>query len=299
MIQRHPVYWFDDADTILYQKASELLYRIHNTRLSSPKFLSDSSSDAYDTLKGSGLLNGEKGLDECRYVVLDPIEAGDFVVLLDHFYGRNVFSVESTLGQVLSILRITSPSQLDIPTLYEQAKKFLVDLCPKDALELARFHCADPEAEEAMALSVLHAIPQCQKPLLYYLATQTHLESSTFPSTIPPTLTSHILQHGHSLSATLIERFTPLLFTPPPTSHMECTDALAEQWMPLVISPAIEDSAMGKPLQTLEKMKNVDWGTYGICESCVKDKLDEWTEEQTAVWDLLDGWILDIKAIDV
>lgn len=61
--------------------------------------------------------------------------------------------------------------------------------------------------------------------------------------------------------------------------------------MPLVISPAIEDSAMGKPLQRLEAMKNVEWKRYGLCEACVKDKIDEWTEEQIVVWGLVDGWI--------
>lgn len=59
--------------------------------------------------------------------------------------------------------------------------------------------------------------------------------------------------------------------------------------MSLVISPAIDNSAMGKPLQTLEAMKSIDWGRYGLCEDCMKDKIDEWTEEQEQIWELIDA----------
>ncbi|KAF5342798.1 hypothetical protein D9757_014908 [Collybiopsis confluens] len=299
MIQRHPVYWLDDGDSIFHQKASETIFKIHSSKLDSSKLLSDSLSDAFDALKGPSV-DGQC-LDGCsRYVVLDPIEARDFVALLDSLYGNKAFSADSTLAEVSSILRVTGPSQLDLPVLHEQARHFFEDLCPKDAFKLATFEFHDSSAEEAMALSIQYDIDQCQKSLLYYLASETHLDASTFPTTtIPPTLTSQILQHGHALESILIERFTPLLFTPPPTSHMECTDVLAEQWMPLVITPAIADSAMGKPLQTLEKMKSIPWGKYGICDSCVKEKLDEWSEEQNAVWELLDGSVWGTKASEV
>ncbi|KAF5389111.1 hypothetical protein D9757_005008 [Collybiopsis confluens] len=299
MIQRHPVYWLDDGDSIFHQKASETIFKIHSSKLDSSKLLSDSLSDAFDALKGQ-TVDGQ-GLDGCsRYVVLDPIEARDFVALLDSLYGNKALSADSTLAEVSSILRVTGPSQLDLPVLHEQARHFFEDLCPKDAFKLATFEFHDSSAEEAMALSIQYDIDQCQKSLLYYLASETHLDASTFPTTIiPPTLTSQILQHGHALESILIERFTPLLFTPPPTSHMECTDVLAEQWMPLVITPAIADSAMGKPLQTLEKMKSIPWGKYGICDSCVKEKLDEWSEEQNAVWELLDGSVWGTKAPEV
>ncbi|KAE9385456.1 hypothetical protein BT96DRAFT_982037 [Gymnopus androsaceus JB14] len=160
-------------------------------------------------------------------------------------------------ARVSSILRITSPKQLDIPALHEEAKKCFDNLFPKDAQELARFKCE--HAEEAMALALQNDI---------------HRHNQTHPRTIHPNSS---------------DRFTPLLFTPPPTSHMNCTDALAEHWMSMVISPAIDNSAMGKPLQTLESMKGVDWVGLGLCEACAKDKIDEWTEEQAAVWETY-GW---------
>ncbi|KAF9052562.1 hypothetical protein BDP27DRAFT_1433802 [Rhodocollybia butyracea] len=293
MIQRHPIYWFEDADTILYQqstqKNNEMLFRIHPSRFSSAKFLShfSSSDDVFNTL-----LTDERDLHGCKYVILkreNAIDGSDLVALLDHIYGRNVLSAESDRSLVSAILRVTSPNHLDFPSLYKEAKKYFGDLFPKDAQGVAKFRC--DHAEDALALAIQNDIRECQKPLLYYVATQT--ENDAFSAQVPSSVSSSITKRAHDLSAKLIEHFTPLLFTPPPTGHMACTDALAEHWMPLVISPAIDNYAMGQPLQRLEAIKTVDWKRYGLCETCLKDKIDEWTEEQTAVWDLVDGWIVD------
>lgn len=68
----------------------------------------------------------------------------------------SLISAEPDLARVLSILRATSPTQLDIPTLYEEAKKSFLDLFPKDPQQLAKFHCE--HAEEAMALTIQNDI---------------------------------------------------------------------------------------------------------------------------------------------
>jgi hypothetical protein len=91
--------------------------------------------------------------------------------------------------------------------------------------------------------------------------------------------------------AHLIDYFTPLLFTPAATPHMACTDVFADKWMPLVIQPALEDDGVYKPLETLEQMRGVDWAKEGLCESCVREKLEEWREEQRKVWRLIDEWL--------
>ncbi|KAJ4497333.1 hypothetical protein C8R41DRAFT_917683 [Lentinula lateritia] len=320
MIKRHPTYWFNDGDTILHQKVlsdhddNDIFYRIHHSRFSwpeSPKFLPGSSSQLVSEL-GSYISDNDQntfrtmgendsdeelldGLNGCKYVVLDheqAIDANDLVVLLDHFYGKNVLSPESDLTtRIVPILRITSLDQLNIPTLHEEAKKSFVRSFPNNAQELANFQgeCA----EEALAVAIQYDIRQPQKPLLYYLATQTHLELHEADSQDSRTSISTL---SHTISTHMISLFTPLLFTPPPTSHMECTDALAEHWMPLVIAPAIEDSAMGKPLQTLERMKDVNWSECGLCEECVRIKREEWTEEQDRVWKIMDTWILEADA---
>ncbi|KAJ4477485.1 hypothetical protein J3R30DRAFT_3703911 [Lentinula aciculospora] len=298
MIQRHPRYWFDDGDMILHQKYSpnnEMLYRIHHSRFDSPKLVSSQlvSQSNFGSLDDAMVNDHSEsgGWNGCKYIVLDQervVDTNAVVVLLDHIYGRNVLSTETDLPQMLSMLQITGPNQLDIPTLHKEVKEYFVSSFPSDAQELANFQCQ--YAEQAMALAFQYNIRQPQKPLLYYLATQTHTVQADPPG-ILESMSNSISILAHNLSTNLISFFTPLLFTPPPTSHMECTDALAEHWMPLVISPAIEDSAMGKPLQTLQKMKSVNWSEYAICEECVRDKKEEWSEEQRRVWKLLDEWI--------
>ena len=74
---------------------------------------------------------------------------------------------------------------------------------------------------------------------------------------------------------------------------MECTDVFADTWMTLVIQPAIADDGVYKPLETLQRMKEIDWASHGLCASCVVEKKEEWTDEQRRIWELMDGWILE------
>lgn len=89
----------------------------------------------------------------------------------------------------------------------------------------------------------------------------------------------------------IIEHFTPILFTPPATSHMACTDVFADTWMTLVIQPALENDGVYKPLESLEQLKDIDWAKEGLCPSCVMEKLEEWTEEQRYIWKAMDKWL--------
>jgi len=106
-------------------------------------------------------------------------------------------------------------------------------------------------------------------------------------SSLPPP----IVEQCKRLLALTIAHFTPILFTPPATSHMECTDVFADTWMTHVIQPALESDGVYKPLETLETIKSRDWTKDGLCVDCHKDKLDEWTEEQETVWKLMDSWL--------
>lgn len=69
---------------------------------------------------------------------------------------------------------------------------------------------------------------------------------------------------------------------------MTCTDVFADTWMPLVISPAIENDGVYKPIETLERMKQIDWASHGLCGACVAEKYEEWSEEQENVWALVE-----------
>jgi hypothetical protein len=94
----------------------------------------------------------------------------------------------------------------------------------------------------------------------------------------------HLMTH-------FIEHFSPILFTPPATPHMACTDVFADTWMKLVIQPAIDDEGVYKPLETLERIKHIDWVKTGLCSACVLEKNAEWTEEQETIWRLMDRWL--------
>jgi hypothetical protein len=88
-----------------------------------------------------------------------------------------------------------------------------------------------------------------------------------------------------------MDHFTPILFTPATTSHMACTDVFADTWMFRVIQPALENAGVYKPLETLQKIIDTDWGELGLCSSCVIEKRAEWTRVQEEIWEKMDDWI--------
>ena len=119
-------------------------------------------------------------------------------------------------------------------------------------------------------------------------ATNTTVSENLLPCPVLPQEDAEICM---TLMTRFIEHFTPILFTPAATPHMACTDVFADSWMRLVIQPALNDNGVYKPLETLERMKSIDWAKEGLCPSCVVEKREEWTEEQRTVWSLMDGWL--------
>jgi hypothetical protein len=89
----------------------------------------------------------------------------------------------------------------------------------------------------------------------------------------------------------MMEHFTPILFTPATTPHMACTDVFADMWMSVVIQPALQNSGVYKPLETLQNIIDIDWGKLGLCLSCVTEKRAEWSREQECIWEKIDKWI--------
>ncbi|KAG7089264.1 hypothetical protein E1B28_010962 [Marasmius oreades] len=193
--------------------------------------------------------------------------------------------------QISSIMRASSPDQLDVPRLYQEATSYFKSLVPAQPEVIATFRC--DWAEDAMALSIKFHITEVQKPLIYYLIA--HSELDRFPSWVAPDMVERIKQQVETIMPRLIDQFSPVIFTPPPTSHMECTDIIADRWMTLVITPALRDGGTGKPLDFLETMKGLEWEREGVCKDCVADKRDEWMEEQRKIWELLDGWISETQ----
>lgn len=153
----------------------------------------------------------------------------------------------------------------------------------------------------------IECIVQIQKALFYTLATHANLdhdepeempmlgatvEASPEANTLTrfnlsPALTSRC----QTLLNELVAHFTPILFTVATAGHMACTDVFAEMWMPLVIQPALENSGLCRPLETLQTIIDLDWPTHGVCEKCVTEKREEWRGEQKVVWDKMDEWL--------
>ncbi|KAG5636531.1 hypothetical protein H0H81_007728 [Sphagnurus paluster] len=156
-----------------------------------------------------------------------------------------------------------------------------------------------------------HAKIQMQKALYYHFVTSSDSHFDTDPSefsdnpkplphadpidsdnnTGPNRLSQEDTKLCIDLMSRTIDYFTPILFTPPATSHMACTDVFADTWMSLVIQPAIENDGVYKPLETLESLKGIDWGKLGLCDACVREKQQEWTDEQLVIWKAMDGWL--------
>ena len=124
--------------------------------------------------------------------------------------------------------------------------------------------------------------------MLYTVATTSHFEEG--PSS-HPSLPTELTNLCATLQDELISHFTPILFTVATASHMACTDMFAEQWMPLVIGPALLNSGLCRPIETLRNIQQIDWEKEGLCVECCKEKRQEWEEEIVTVWGKVDEWI--------
>jgi hypothetical protein len=93
------------------------------------------------------------------------------------------------------------------------------------------------------------------------------------------------------LLASLIADFTPVLFTVGAASHMACTDIVADRWMSDVITPALADGGVGRPLETLARITAWPWNEKGVCDECVESMRAEWSEMANKVWEKVSGWV--------
>jgi len=122
------------------------------------------------------------------------------------------------------------------------------------------------------------------------------LLASPFSTEKEPQLADSDVSLCRSLMTRVIDHFTPILFTPATTPHMACTDVFADTWMTSVISPAIETGGVYRPIETLERIRGLDWIKRGLCSTCVEEKHKEWREEQENVWAMIERW-LEVEVI--
>ncbi|KAJ7650166.1 hypothetical protein FB45DRAFT_11170 [Roridomyces roridus] len=284
---QHPVFWFEDGSLSIQIEST--IFKIHRTLLNrhSP-FLSTNNDD---------LLK----IDSSR-----GVSVRDFEILLEHLYHDNPLSPDSPFPRIASVLRVSAPGQLDFPKIHATATRYFINLFPSGPAPF--LHPA--HLEEAFALSTTLNITSVQKGLLYSLVTSTNFEMeeaneakvSDSTHQLPVSIDSPSDAHKRVLSSAdaqrcmrlmthFIDHFTPILFTPPATPHMACTDVFADTWLKFVIQPALADDGVYKPLETLERLKGLDWAGAGLCSTCVVEKNAEWTEEQEVVWRSMDKWI--------
>ncbi|KAI9568051.1 hypothetical protein HD554DRAFT_2205210 [Boletus coccyginus] len=291
-VYRHPVYWFDDGSVIVKAHNNQVdgqdhvvLFRIHESLL----------------CRHSKVVLQRELVDGCDIpTVTIPLALGvqiqDFTSLLAHLYHDTPLSLEAPFQHVAAILRVSSSEQLDLPSVHSLARSCLVAMFPSGPSPFVHPN----HLEEALGLALRYNIASIQKGIYYSLMTTTDFEPSsdsdathnehTAPSK-PIALTSTDVARCQDLMNGILAHFTPILFEPSVTPHMACTNLLADKWFPLVTQSAIAGESVYKPLEALEQLKNIDWGAEGLCAACVREKREEWTNEQEDVWEKMDAWL--------
>ncbi|KAJ8507303.1 hypothetical protein ONZ45_g10319 [Pleurotus djamor] len=302
-IRRHPTLWFEDGDFVLH--TPQYSFKIYKTLLLKHSRLPLPSHplSSTDTCAEYRVPHGKYGHSVSE----------DAAILLSHLYIKDTLTSVPPLVQLVALIRAASAELLDMPTIYDTCVAHLLSLFPDlpTPIQLPR----EDALAEALLVAVRYNIRAAQKRLFYsYVIVSnldldgTNVQGAVSPlpdeggsggvnvvddplATNMPLLPPAQMKQCHDLIRNMVDHFTPLLFTPATTSHMACTDVFADTWMSIVIQPAIEDDGICKPLETLERIKNVDWIAHGLCADCVRDKKAEWYEEQQHIWKLMDGWL--------
>ncbi|KAI0672630.1 hypothetical protein C8Q78DRAFT_1020489 [Trametes maxima] len=287
-LRRHARYWLDDGSLIV--RAQDDIYKVHRTFLHRHSKVLASLSPSVDAS-----VEHEKTVDGLVVVhIPDELEvrSEDFEALLEHLYHDAPLDGNATFPRIASVLRASSKDQLDFPAIHSLARDHLERIFPSGPAP--SFY--SEHAEEALTLAVKHDIPSIRKALYYSIATHSHDhdpdqdDASAAPHR--PSLSPELAARCDALLEQLVAHFTPILFTVATAGHMACTDVFAEQWMPLVIQPALDDNGLCRPLETLERIIAIDWAAEGLCGECVQGKREEWRGEQRDVWERIDGWLL-------
>jgi len=301
-------YWLEDGSLILH--SCRILYKVHKSLLlrHSPnlsRWINQQQAEL--SVADEQLLPDIAG---CTHITV-PDEIGlrteDLEALLEHLYHDVPLSAESPFSRVASLLRASSPKQLHFPAIHELCGNYILMMFPSSPRPF--FH---PDfLHDALILATEFDLPM-RKGILYSLVTTSDFdmegdetEGRFFSEKLPLVdgrddasqmpnscaLSPTDAQKCRRLMGSIMEHFTPILFTPATTPHMACTNVFADRWMPLVIQPALDSAGVYKPLETLQNIIDIDWREYGLCSSCAIEKRAEWTKEQEDVWEKMDEWI--------
>lgn len=300
--QRHPTYFLDDGSLLIVCGA--MIYRIHKTLITrhsrAIQGLLDNVSNDHNQDRIAPYIAPDDSASVCTIPAEMDLCNRDLDILLGHLYHDAPMTTKTPFPRVASILRASSPQSLDFPPIYALARNYIEAMFQGFPKPLARLD----HLEEALKLADEYTLP-IRKPVLYALVVSSNFNiedsgddpgeaSLVEPALSPPVankLTSKDAKSCQRLMQSIIDHFTPMLFTPAATPHMACTDVFADTWMPLVIQPALDDDSVYKPLESLQRIIDIDWASKGLCPSCVIEKRAEWLGEQEEVWRRMDGWI--------
>ncbi|KXN84523.1 hypothetical protein AN958_12392 [Leucoagaricus sp. SymC.cos] len=309
--RKHPVYWFDDGSLLL--EVEDVQFRVHKALLQRhSSFLAAAEPNGFSPLI---LPRGNDAHASVIYGVERGFTCRDVEAFLEHMYHDHPLSATSPFERIAAVLRASSSQQFDIPALHAHAQMCLqsyfktCDLSAlpsavvSEAISLARTFRNLPVLKfalyQTMVTSSLDSDDEVTSPDVTLLDPQGQTPSKPERTSDPrPSLQGYQLTEADvklckRLMTRVIDRFTPILFTPATTPHMACTDVFADTWMNLVISPAITSNGVYKPIETLEMIKGLDWAKHGLCATCVVEKHEEWSEEQQAIWNMIEKWLVE------
>ncbi|KAI0306656.1 hypothetical protein B0F90DRAFT_1814510 [Multifurca ochricompacta] len=301
-------FWFDDGSVII--SLAPFMYKVHQSILDkhSTKF----TAWLLDPLDPATLALSRTIEDAQIPVVAIPDDLGitieDFEALLAHLYHHSPLRPESSFHQLASILRASSPQLLAFPSIFELANRDLAAHFPGGSTPFTHLH-RTKHLEEALELALQYDINlETKKALVYSVATSTNFdpkgEYDTSDSHIydasdigapHPALSPRTIRICHRLLALLIADFTPVLFTVGAASHMACTDIIADRWMTDVITPALADGGVGRPLETLARIASRSWQEEGVCVECVESKKLEWDKGAKDIWEKVGCWVQEAE----
>ncbi|KAI6124758.1 hypothetical protein EDD16DRAFT_1560636 [Pisolithus croceorrhizus] len=242
---QHAKYWFDDGSVIVtIQTLSShdsaegaVLFKLHSSLLARHSTYFSRVLDGAGTDGGEKLESGNSTGSSCipTVTVLPAlgVRLEDFVSLLEHLYHDTPLSSKTPFTHVASILRVSSPSQLDFPRLHELAQGYLEAMFPSGPSPFTHPN----HLQEALALTRTYKIGSIRKGIYYSLVTTTNFEPEEVgegsedvnrddnlaqgqngivedPNTRHNVLSPADVERCGKLMAGIVDHFTPILFTP-------------------------------------------------------------------------------------
>jgi len=181
IIRNHPIYWFEDGSLVLDVETQR--FKVHHTFLSRhSRFFSTSSGFKKEHTTAADDSNHTSSLNSnAKHVILEPklqVKARDVEALLQHLYHDVHLGTDSSFSHVISLLRVSSPQQLDFPHVHEAACDVFKGLFPQNPEGFTHNH----PLYDALPVARDYNLSSVRKAIFYSLVTTTEFDV-TAPTT--------------------------------------------------------------------------------------------------------------------